>query len=134
MPLISLFFTKYAISIFWVCIFSEQAGHIIESIQLAGFQITALEQINLEKVNAEEFLEVYRGVVQEYSLMVHEMTSGACIAMEIKATERAQERFRETCGPMDPVSNMCARFVPSILSIEFKIKTLTLDSLPIIGV
>ena len=48
-------------------------------------------------------MQVYRGVVQEYSLMVNELTSGACIAMEIKATERAQERFRELCGPMDPV-------------------------------
>ena len=94
-------------------LFLGEAGHIIDSILLAGFQISAMEQVSLEKVNAEEFLEVYRGVVQEYALMVNEMTAGPCVAMEIKATDRVHERFRDFCGPMDPVCYILSSPLPS---------------------
>ena len=67
--------------------FSSQgrAGQIINAILTAGFQISAIGTVNtlsflkatdlrfvpalqfsLDKVNAEEFLEVYKGVVHEY--------------------------------------------------------------------
>lgn len=58
----------------------------------------------LEKLHAEEFLEVYRGVVQEYPSMVTELCSGPCVAMEIRAQDAART-FREFVGPADPVSN-----------------------------
>ena len=32
------------------------------------FKVTALQMFHLEKANAEEFLEVYKGVVNEYSV------------------------------------------------------------------
>ena len=57
----------------------------------------------MEKANAEEFYEVYKGVVQEYPAMVEELTSGPCIAMEIRAQDAARA-FREAAGPADPVS------------------------------
>ena len=57
---------------------------------------------SLDKANAEEFLEIYKGVVQEYPMMVTELCSGACIAMEIRAQD-AVKTFREFTGPADPV-------------------------------
>jgi nucleoside-diphosphate kinase len=43
-------------------------GDIIQNILESGFEITALEQFKLEKENASEFLEVYKGVLQEYAV------------------------------------------------------------------
>jgi len=63
-----------------------------------------LMMFHMEKANAEEFYEVYKGVVQEYGSMVTEFTSGPCIAMEIRAAE-APVKFREMVGPTDPVRN-----------------------------
>ena len=69
----------------------------------AGFEISAIEMFHMEKANAEEFFEVYKGVVQEYNSMVLELTSGPCIALEIRA-QNAPVAFREMTGPADPVS------------------------------
>lgn len=60
-------------------------------------------KVNFSKANAEEFLEVYKGVVQEYPEMVEELTTGNCIAMEISKSQNAHAAFREFCGPYDPV-------------------------------
>ena len=35
------------------------------------FKITALQMFHLEKANAEEFLEVYKGVVTEYKVRIN---------------------------------------------------------------
>eukprot|EP00794_Sanderia_malayensis_P010751 gene10751-11901_t len=77
------------------------AGKIITSIMNSVFEITALQMFRLEKANAEEFLEVYKGVVNEYSAMVNELCSGSCIAMEICYGDEPQA-FREFVGPADP--------------------------------
>ena len=58
----------------------------------------------LFQANAEEFYEVYKGVVQEYPGMVDELTSGPCIALEIRAQDSVTA-FREMVGPADPVSS-----------------------------
>lgn len=76
-------------------------GNIVNAIFDAGFQITALQMFSLERANAEEFLEVYKGVVPEYTTMVNEMISGPCIAIAIRATD-APTTFREFVGPADP--------------------------------
>eukprot|EP00959_Pyramimonas_sp_CCMP1952_P184711 3862149-Pyramimonas_sp.AAC.2 len=53
-------------------------GQIIDQIQ-SRYVITAAELFSLEAANAKEFLEVYKGVVAEYSAMVDELTSGKFI-------------------------------------------------------
>ncbi|KAL8617928.1 hypothetical protein ACOMHN_026505 [Nucella lapillus] len=81
------------------------AGRVVTIINEAGFTIGAAEIFTLEKANAEEFLQVYKGVVHEYSAMVTEMTSGPCLAMEIAAPDHAPPVgpvFRELVGPADP--------------------------------
>ena len=83
--------------------FAGQAGAIISRIMQEGFEISAMSTFYLEKANAEDFLEVYKGVVSEYSSMVEELTSGPCIALEVRA-QSAPEVFRKFVGPADPVS------------------------------
>ena len=45
-------------------------GKIMSAIHKAGFNISALQMFRLEKANAEEFYEIYKGVVNEYSVSV----------------------------------------------------------------
>uniref|UniRef100_A0A3Q3AVJ2 Nucleoside diphosphate kinase homolog 7 n=1 Tax=Kryptolebias marmoratus TaxID=37003 RepID=A0A3Q3AVJ2_KRYMA len=77
-------------------------GKILNSISAAGFEISALEMFNVDQANAEEFYEVYKGVVKEYLGMVTELCSGPCMVLEIHGTD-APRTFREFCGPADPV-------------------------------
>lgn len=86
--------------------------------------------MTLDTTNAEEFLEVYKGVVPEYSVsnqslgtsgkscikhsviylflqaMVVQLTSGPLLAIELIDTNNpacTQETFRKLAGPADPV-------------------------------
>lgn len=77
------------------------AGKIINSISAAGFEISALQMFNIDRANAEEFYEVYKGVVTEYPSMVNELCSGPCIALDICGTD-SPKTFRKFCGPADP--------------------------------
>jgi len=74
-------------------------GKIINKISSSGYDISALEMYNLDKANAEEFLEIYKGVVTEYSQMVTELCSGPCLAVEVVGEHQS---FREFVGPADP--------------------------------
>uniref|UniRef100_A0A3Q3K4H1 Nucleoside diphosphate kinase homolog 7 n=1 Tax=Monopterus albus TaxID=43700 RepID=A0A3Q3K4H1_MONAL len=76
-------------------------GKILNSISSAGFEISALQMFNVDRANAEEFYEVYKGVVTEYPSMVTELCSGPCMVLEIHGTD-APRAFREFCGPADP--------------------------------
>lgn len=85
------------------CCVSGLAGSILSAIVESGFQVSAMKMFHMEKANAEEFYEVYKGVVQEYPSMVTELTSGPCLVLEVRAQD-AHKQFREMCGPHDPVS------------------------------
>ncbi|XP_057585077.1 nucleoside diphosphate kinase 7 isoform X3 [Hippopotamus amphibius kiboko] len=76
-------------------------GKILMAVRDAGFEISAMQMYNMDRVNVEEFYEVYKGVVSEYNEMVTEMYSGPCVAMEIQQTNPTMT-FREFCGPADP--------------------------------
>ena len=76
-------------------------GQIIKEISAAGLEITAIQLHNVEKANAQEFYEVYKGVVAEYNQMVDELSSGPCVALEVSG-DNAHGAFRELVGPNDP--------------------------------
>ena len=78
-------------------------GKIIEDIQTSGLglQVTGLELRTVDKVNAEEFYEVYKGVVSEFKEMIDEMIVGPCMALEVSGPN-AHSKFREFVGPADP--------------------------------
>ncbi|XP_045486062.1 nucleoside diphosphate kinase 7 isoform X2 [Pieris rapae] len=80
-------------------------GAALEAIDEGGFDITALNMFIVENINAAEFYEVYKGIVQEYKGMVEELSSGPCIAMEIVAKDKRTNtaiEFRKLVGPSDP--------------------------------
>uniref|UniRef100_A0A8C2Z0J3 Nucleoside diphosphate kinase homolog 7 n=1 Tax=Cyclopterus lumpus TaxID=8103 RepID=A0A8C2Z0J3_CYCLU len=87
-------------------------GKILNSISAAGFQISALQMFNVDRANAEEFYEVYKGVVTEYPTMVTELCSGPSMVLEIHGTDVAQS-FRGFCGPADP--EVCRHLRPTSL-------------------
>lgn len=47
-----------------------QAGEVIDWILEEGFEISAMQMFNIDKPTAQEFLEIYRGVLPEFSSMV----------------------------------------------------------------
>ncbi|XP_077440168.1 nucleoside diphosphate kinase homolog 7 isoform X2 [Vanacampus margaritifer] len=77
------------------------AGKIINSIAAAGFHISALQMFKVDRANAEEFYEVYKGVVTEYVDMVTELSLGPCMVLELHGADVAKT-FRDFCGPADP--------------------------------
>jgi nucleoside-diphosphate kinase len=48
--------------------YSGLLGDIVSEIQESGFKITALQMFYMEHPNAEEFYEVYKGILAEYSV------------------------------------------------------------------
>jgi nucleoside diphosphate kinase len=79
-------------------------GKILDKIIEHGFEISAMEMFSVERANAEEFFEVYKGVVPEYNAMVAELISGKCIALEVTkgSVQDVVEEFRTIVGPADP--------------------------------
>jgi nucleoside-diphosphate kinase len=77
------------------------AGQIIDTILEEGFEISAMEMFHLDRPTAEEFFEIYQGVLPEFTQMTEQMTTGPCIVLEIRQ-ENAVKAFRDLCGPMDP--------------------------------
>lgn len=55
----------------------------------------------MDRPTSEEFFEVYKGVLPEYNAIAEHMTSGVCVALEIRQ-ENAVKAFRDLCGPHDP--------------------------------
>jgi nucleoside-diphosphate kinase len=63
---------------------SGDAGKIIDIILEEGFEISAMEMFTLDKPTAEEFFEVYKGVLPEFVAMIDHMTTGPCIVLEVR--------------------------------------------------
>eukprot|EP00758_Cryptobia_borreli_P004072 Tbor_TRINITY_DN4163_c1_g2::TRINITY_DN4163_c1_g2_i1::g.26494::m.26494/K00940/ndk, NME; nucleoside-diphosphate kinase len=95
---------------------SGLAGHIVQRIFDEGFMVTAMGSFNLSAADAEDFLEVYRGVVPEHSKLVEHISSAACWAMEVRA-ENVVEALRAVCGPHDP--EVCHILFPHTIRSKF---------------
>ena len=70
--------------------------HILQQ----SYEISAVSSLYFDRTAAEEFLEVYNGVVPEYQDHVVELCSGMCVALELRAQD-AVPTFRQTAGPWD---------------------------------
>lgn len=66
-----------------------------------GFEISALQLLNLSRPVIEEVMDVYKGVLPEYLPMIEHLSNGPCIALEVRQ-ENAVKAFRDLCGPHDP--------------------------------
>ncbi|XP_068085635.1 uncharacterized protein [Anabrus simplex] len=85
---------------------SGHLGDIIAAIKENDFSITAMDMVYLDQLQAEVFLEVYKGVVPEYPGMVNQLIDGASVALEVTGRpgegEEAVKRFRDLVGPSCP--------------------------------
>lgn len=97
---------------------SGLAGQIIDTILEEGFEISAMQMFNLDKPTAEEFFEIYKGVLPEFSAIIDQMINGPCIVLEVRQ-ENAVKAFRELCGPMDP--EIAKNLRPNTLRARFGI-------------
>ena len=77
------------------------AGKIIDIILTEGFEISSMEMLYMDKVQAEEFFEIYKGVLPEYSSMVDAIVCGPVIAMEVRQND-CVKKLRALVGPHDP--------------------------------
>ncbi|XP_011872923.1 PREDICTED: nucleoside diphosphate kinase 7 isoform X1 [Vollenhovia emeryi] len=95
-------------------------GAIIDDIQKAGYTITAAQQFYVNPINSEEFLEIYKGVLPEYTAMATELQSGPCIVMEVSHKDKSLNivaDFRNLCGPMD--SDIARQIRPNTLRAKY---------------
>jgi nucleoside-diphosphate kinase len=79
---------------------AKQLGSILDLVISQGYEVSCLRSLQFDRAQAEEFLEVYKGVVPEYADQVLQLSSGISVAMEIRA-QGAVETFRQTAGPWD---------------------------------
>lgn len=81
--------------------FTSAAGEIVSRILSEGFEISAMKVWFMDRATAEEFLEVYKGVMPEYHDMVAELCTGPSLVMEVRQ-EDATSSLRKLIGPHDP--------------------------------
>lgn len=106
----------------------RSVGAIFNDIIARGFVVSAVAMYQLERAAAAEFLEVYDGIVPEYSEMVDELCSGPVAALEVRlkpqfkggGTDQQEEvvkRMREHAGPWDV--NMAKELHPDTIRGKF---------------
>jgi nucleoside-diphosphate kinase len=78
-----------------------RAGEIVSSIMKAGFEVSAAKMVHFTRVEAAEFLDVYKGVIPHYPSVIDAMTSTPCLALELRKDADVVPSFRELCGPHD---------------------------------
>ena len=88
----------------------DHLGLVVDAVMASGFTMTGASTFTLDRVDAVEFLEVYKGVVPEFAASVDELTSGPFVAIEVAQSgsnangseNGVVEALREACGPADP--------------------------------
>eukprot|EP00928_Gymnodinium_smaydae_P087062 TRINITY_DN71405_c0_g1_i1.p1 TRINITY_DN71405_c0_g1~~TRINITY_DN71405_c0_g1_i1.p1 ORF type:complete len:397 (+),score=88.23 TRINITY_DN71405_c0_g1_i1:71-1192(+) len=92
------------------------AGEIVSGILSAGFEISAMGVWYMDRATAEEFLEVYKGVMPEYHDICAQLCTGPSLVMEVRQ-ENAVDSFRQFCGPHDP--EVAKHLRPNTLRAKF---------------
>ncbi|XP_026738827.1 nucleoside diphosphate kinase 7-like [Trichoplusia ni] len=102
-------------------IIDGNVGAIFEQISISGkFYISATAMFSVKLANAEEFYEVYKGVLPEYEAMCIHLAEGKCIALEVKCTDPSLNcvcEFRKLCGPRDP--DLCRQLYPDSIRAQY---------------
>merc|ERR1712032_706400 len=94
-----------------------RTGEIISSIMKAGFEVSAAKLLHLTRLEAAEFLDVYKGVIPHYPAILEGMTSKPCLALELRKDSSVVSDFRELCGPHDV--EIARHLRPSTLRARF---------------
>lgn len=92
------------------------AGKIIDIILNEGFEISSMQMFNIDRIQAEEFFQVYKGVLPEYSQMIDSMTCGPIIALEVRQDD-VVNKLRTLAGPQDP--DIAKKLRPNTIRAKF---------------
>lgn len=95
-------------------------GPILTYIMDSKFCITALQMFHLTDTAAEEYLEVYKGVVHDFHALLLSFLDGPCVALEIAGKEddfNVHAEFRKFVGPFD--SDVARQIRPQTLRAVF---------------
>lgn len=84
----------------WLILLAGNAGNILQELASCGLEISAMYMTDISLTVAEEFLEVYKGVIPEYLPLATEVASGPLLALELTGSD-AVMRLREIAGPHD---------------------------------
>ncbi|NWQ61949.1 NDK7 kinase, partial [Neopipo cinnamomea] len=99
------------------------AGKIIKAILKEGFQISALQMFNMERPNAEEFYEIYKGVVPEYLVSLRRIKEAQvpCLdkAVGFPMPQVQPDKFHIFCNPGDPLNAAARHLRPGTLRAVF---------------
>lgn len=95
------------------------AGEIITAVLQGGFELSAAQTVQLQRAEALELFEVYKGVLPYFTELVDTMSAAPCLAMELRGEAGVVERFRELCGPYDV--DMAKHLRPQSLRARFGI-------------
>lgn len=101
-------------------ILEGKMGYILKAIMENDFQITAMQMFYLSNTNADEFLEVYKGVVSDFHALLSSFIDGPCVALEISGKKEDMEvhgEFRRFAGPAD--SEVARQIRPHTLRARF---------------
>ena len=79
-----------------------KAGQMIDIVLNEGFEISSMTMIYLDKETAENFFDVYREFLPEYSAIINHLISGPIIALELRQDD-VVNKLRALVGPHDPV-------------------------------
>jgi len=96
----------------------KNSGDVVDNILSNGFEISAMRVWYMDKATAEEFTEVYKGVLPEYHDMVSQLCAGPSLVMEVRQ-EDAVQSFRKLVGPHDP--EVAKHLRPNTLRAKFGI-------------
>ncbi len=86
---------------------SGKAGNLISDITTGGYEIAAIEMFHLDRMTANEFLDVYKGVIRSYNETLSALTAAPLIALQVIGGSGDPDQivtdFRENvAGPYDP--------------------------------
>jgi nucleoside-diphosphate kinase len=77
-----------------------KVGEILDTILKENYEISALKLVHLTTTEADEFFQVYKGIIRQYHEVVKYLSSSPCIVVEIRG-ENVVQKFRDLCGPFD---------------------------------
>jgi len=98
-------------------IMDGKLGQILDQLLGSGFAVGNLQMMQLSRPNAQEFLEVYKGVVPEYADWVEELISGKVVAVQVLMEANPVLSLRELCGAHDP--EIASHLQPDSLRARF---------------
>ena len=95
---------------------NPHSGAVIDAILKEDFEISALQLTTLSLPQVRNLLEVYKGVISDFSETCTELASGASLLIQVRQQE-VVSKLRRLVGPLDPA--IAKQVAPASLRARF---------------